>query len=63
MEPKWLQMVYPSTGLASQNAEHSYVPHLSKMTVFICTQLGICIQMLVQNATHVISEALVSRME
>lgn len=44
-----LQMVYPSTGLASQNAEHSSVPHLSKI---ICTELEICIEMLPQNATH-----------
>lgn len=58
MEPKSLQIDYPSTGLASQNAEHSSVPHLSKITVFICTELGICIEMLPQNATHVIAEAL-----
>lgn len=57
MEPKLLQMDYPSTGLASQNAEHS------KITAFICTELGICIEMLPQNATHVIAEALVSKME
>ena len=52
MEPKQLQMVYPSTGLTSQNAEPSSVLQLSENTAFTCMKLGICVELLVQNATR-----------
>lgn len=45
-------MVYPSTGLTSQNALCSSVLHLSEKIAFTCTELGFCIDLLVQNAIH-----------